>query len=83
MGADGLYSRVWSEWQAGENQLPAAPAVRVALYIRVSTADQNCEFQFRELQDYAAHQGWPVGGGVPRRDERRAGTTARASPAVG
>jgi putative DNA-invertase from lambdoid prophage Rac len=31
-----------------------------ALCIRVSTADQNCEFQLRELQDYAAHQGWPV-----------------------
>jgi DNA invertase Pin-like site-specific DNA recombinase len=60
MGADGLYSRVSSERQTGENQLPAAPAVRVALYIRVSTSDQNCEFQLRELQDYAAHQGWPV-----------------------
>jgi hypothetical protein len=60
MAADGLYSRVSSERQTGENQLPAAPAVLVALYTRVSTSDQNCEFQLRELQDYAAHQGWQV-----------------------
>ncbi len=41
---------------------PVASAVRVALYTRVSTADQNCELQLRELQEYAAHQGWPVVG---------------------
>jgi DNA invertase Pin-like site-specific DNA recombinase len=37
-----------------------APVVQVALYARVSTADQNCELQFREVQDYAAHQGRQV-----------------------
>jgi hypothetical protein len=37
---------------------PAAPVVQVAPYVRVSTADQNCELQLRELQDYAVHQGW-------------------------
>jgi DNA invertase Pin-like site-specific DNA recombinase len=37
---------------------PATPVVQVALYARVSTADQNCELQLRELQDYAVHQGW-------------------------
>ena len=60
MGTDGLYSGVLSERETGENQLPAAPAVLVALYTRVSTSDQNCEFQLHELQDYAAHQGWQV-----------------------
>src|SRR5215831_1652229 len=28
--------------------------MRVAIYCRVSTADQNCEMQLRELRDYAA-----------------------------
>jgi putative DNA-invertase from lambdoid prophage Rac len=35
-------------------------AVRAALYTRVSTSDQNCELQLRDLQDYAARQGWQV-----------------------
>ena len=39
---------------------PAAPVVQVALYARVSTANQNCELQLRELQEYAVHQGWHV-----------------------
>ena len=26
----------------------------VALYVRVSSADQNCQLQLRELRDYAA-----------------------------
>ena len=39
---------------------PAAPAVRVALHTRVSTADQNCELQCRERQEYAARQDWNV-----------------------
>ena len=60
MGANGLYSGVSSERQTSESQLPAAPAVRVALYTKVSTADQNCEFQLRELQDCALRQGWQV-----------------------
>lgn len=32
----------------------------MALYIRVSTVDQNCELQLRELQEYAARQDWHV-----------------------
>ncbi len=39
---------------------PATPIVQVALYARVSTADQNCELQLRELQEYAVHHGWHV-----------------------
>jgi DNA invertase Pin-like site-specific DNA recombinase len=31
-----------------------------ALYARVSTSDQNCEMQLRELRDYVAKRGWTV-----------------------
>jgi putative DNA-invertase from lambdoid prophage Rac len=34
--------------------------MRAAIYVRVSTADQNCEFQLRDLRDYAAHQVWEI-----------------------
>ena len=43
-------------------QRAGAPVVQVAAYVRISTADQNCELQLRELQEYAVHQGWPVAG---------------------
>src|SRR5215510_6521682 len=33
--------------------------MRIALYCRVSTTDQNCEMQLRELRDYAAARKWP------------------------
>ena len=35
--------------------------MRVAAYIRVSTADQNCQLQIRELREFAARQGWEIG----------------------
>jgi DNA invertase Pin-like site-specific DNA recombinase len=31
-----------------------------AIYARVSTVDQNCEMQRRELQEYCARRGWVV-----------------------
>ena len=34
--------------------------MKVAIYIRVSTADQNNELQRRELQDYAECHGWGI-----------------------
>ncbi len=34
--------------------------MKVALYTRVSTPDQNPELQLQELRDYAARQGWEV-----------------------
>ena len=34
--------------------------MRAAIYIRVSTADQNSELQIREIQDYAGRQGWEI-----------------------
>src|SRR5438309_11709344 len=36
--------------------------MRVALYARVSTGDQNCEMQLRELRDYVAARKWEIGG---------------------
>ena len=35
--------------------------MRAALYARVSTQDQNCEMQLRELREYAARRGWQIG----------------------
>jgi len=32
----------------------------VAIYARVSTTDQNCELQLRELREYAGRAGWSV-----------------------
>lgn len=34
--------------------------VRTAIYCRVSTADQSCELQRRELLDYCKHRGWQI-----------------------
>lgn len=34
--------------------------MRVAIYARVSTADQNPGLQLRELRDYAARRGFTV-----------------------
>ena len=34
--------------------------MRIAIYCRVSTTDQNCELQLRELRDYAGRQEWQV-----------------------
>ena len=34
--------------------------MRVALYCRVSTVDQNCEMQLRELREYAKTRKWKI-----------------------
>ena len=36
--------------------------IRTAIYARVSTLDQNCEMQVRELREYATRRGWQVCG---------------------
>jgi putative DNA-invertase from lambdoid prophage Rac len=36
--------------------------VRVVIYARVSTTDQNCEMQVRELREYASRRGWHISG---------------------
>lgn len=33
---------------------------RVGIYIRVSTEDQNCDLQLREIQAYVQREGWEV-----------------------
>lgn len=40
----------------------SAASVRCAIYARVSTADQNCEMQLRELRDYCQRRGWEIAG---------------------
>ena len=35
---------------------------RAAIYARVSTTDQTCEMQVRELREYAARRGWAING---------------------
>lgn len=35
--------------------------MRVAIYARVSTVDQTCEMQLRELREYVERRGWKVG----------------------
>jgi len=34
--------------------------VKAALYVRVSTSDQNCELQIRDLREYVDRQGWEI-----------------------
>jgi len=34
--------------------------MKVAIYFRVSTADQNQDLQLRELQDYATRHQWEI-----------------------
>ena len=36
--------------------------VRIAIYARVSTTDQNCEMQLTELRDYCRHRDWEIAG---------------------
>jgi putative DNA-invertase from lambdoid prophage Rac len=36
------------------------PAIRAAIYARVSTTDQNCEMQLRELREYCARRKWEI-----------------------
>jgi DNA invertase Pin-like site-specific DNA recombinase len=35
-------------------------AMKVRAYVRVSTAEQNCDLQSRELHEYAEKQGWQI-----------------------
>ena len=43
-----------------------ASVVRVALYARVSTTDQNCGMQLRELREYADSERVDCGDGIRR-----------------
>ena len=35
--------------------------MKTAIYARVSTTDQNCEAQLKELREYVARRGWTIG----------------------
>lgn len=37
-----------------------SPSLKAVIYARVSTSDQNCEMQVRELREYAQRRGWHV-----------------------
>jgi putative DNA-invertase from lambdoid prophage Rac len=39
-----------------------AASLKAVIYARVSTTDQNCEMQVRELREYAQRRGWQVDG---------------------
>ncbi len=41
---------------------PAVPRLRAAIYVRVSTTDQTCALQIRELTDYVERRGWALAG---------------------
>lgn len=36
--------------------------MKTAIYARVSTTDQNCEAQLKELRDFVARRGWTIAG---------------------
>src|SRR5215469_1076621 len=42
--------------------MTAPRATRCAIYARVSTADQNCEVQIRDLREYCHRRGWTISG---------------------
>src|SRR5438067_3546032 len=56
---------------------PTASSKRVAVYARVSTGDQSCEPQLRDLREYVAARGWQaeeyVDVGVSGARQRRPG----------
>lgn len=49
------------EGNGASGEAPSA-TIRAAIYARVSTQDQNCEMQTRELNEYAARRGFQVCG---------------------
>ena len=36
--------------------------MKAAIYARVSTVDQKCEMQLRELREYCTRRGWQIAG---------------------
>ena len=40
--------------------MPINIYIRVAIYARVSTSDQNCEMQLGELRGYCQRRGWTI-----------------------
>lgn len=48
--------------KGGAIDAPSSTTIRTVIYARVSTTDQNCEMQVRELREYATRRGWKVSG---------------------
>src|ERR1700681_2840834 len=46
----------------GASSMEAPSVVKAVMYARVSTTDQNCELQVRELREYAVRRGWDLSG---------------------
>jgi DNA invertase Pin-like site-specific DNA recombinase len=53
----------------------------IRVYVRVSTADQRCELQVRELREYAERQGWQICGYLRGCEQWREGQPSCAKPA--
>jgi DNA invertase Pin-like site-specific DNA recombinase len=46
--------------QPSVNGASSEAPFKAAIYARVSTQEQNCEMQVRELREYAVRRGWNV-----------------------
>lgn len=46
--------------QERNNGASSEAPIQTAIYARVSTLDQTCESQLRELRDYVARRGWTI-----------------------
>lgn len=55
-----MTSRVKGNNQGATTSVAPSAILKAAIYARVSTQDQNCEMQVRELREYAARRGWDV-----------------------
>ena len=49
-----------TRWFYGERIYCGAQLMRAAIYARVSTVEQNCELQIRDLQEFTARQKWEI-----------------------
>lgn len=46
--------------KGGASSEAPSSILKAAIYARVSTQDQNCEMQVRELREYAGRRGWHI-----------------------
>jgi putative DNA-invertase from lambdoid prophage Rac len=47
-------------WWPVRPALIGTKQMRIGVYARVSTTDQTCEMQLRELREYVSHRGWTI-----------------------
>src|SRR5689334_12158490 len=53
---------ITSTYAGSSSSSRALSAMRAAIYARVSTTDQTCDLQLRELRQYISARGWQVAG---------------------